>query len=472
MAKNLRQHGYSIVEVAIALAVVGIVMGGLSVPIGNQLREQVYERASLQMGEIVDAIVGYAVANRTNGFMVAHSNYANNRDFQLYGNRLTRIAPGRPFLPCPDYDGDGFEDRVRDPYRPSALDRLSPYPDTLTVNQIDVLTTTDDATSDPTDFPMSGATTSNRQLPFGECEAHSGFLPYNTLGLKPGDPWGSAHTYIVNPNFAVGAIGFDQHTRGHYYSPMYETNFPEGANNNLRAVVGAVMTGSGSARRFNMERPLLACHYRDSVCWQDLSAFTAKGFDTGTGSRLTYNASGGNNVSLAGHSFYMPEYGLVNAIGGINDSLPFAVISHGLNRAGAGIAQRDSGTIQCGTAPTFGRVEFNNAAYNGCNGSNPLNFVYGRTANDHGQLAGVNSNIHLKIFASHRSATTANETFVGINTSKHTLLTSPYSNEFDDLVTWLTRRELVARMQRAGVFPLPETDIFTGFNSYFATYNI
>lgn len=72
--------GLSLIEVAIALAVSALLLGGLMVPLAAQIDRYRLRETEAALGHALEALLGYAAA---------------------HDNRL----------PCPDIDGDGMEDR-------------------------------------------------------------------------------------------------------------------------------------------------------------------------------------------------------------------------------------------------------------------------------------------------------------------------------------------------------------------------
>ena len=66
-------------------------------------RQREAEQARLQRA--VDAVAGYAIRHRTRKRTVVFEG-------NLISGNPVEIAAGRPYLPCPDVDGDGFEDRA------------------------------------------------------------------------------------------------------------------------------------------------------------------------------------------------------------------------------------------------------------------------------------------------------------------------------------------------------------------------
>ena len=72
------QQGFSLLEMAIVLVVLGLILGGILMPLSTQMEKQDRDETQRTLQDIQDALIGYAMAN------------------------------GR--LPCPDTDGDGIID--------------------------------------------------------------------------------------------------------------------------------------------------------------------------------------------------------------------------------------------------------------------------------------------------------------------------------------------------------------------------
>ena len=81
--RNLRlcqntQQGSTLLEMAVVMVVLGLILGGILMPLSTQMEKQNRDETQNILGEIQEALIGYAMAN------------------------------GR--LPCPDTDGDGIID--------------------------------------------------------------------------------------------------------------------------------------------------------------------------------------------------------------------------------------------------------------------------------------------------------------------------------------------------------------------------
>ncbi len=120
--------GFTLVELAIVLVVLTLVLGGLLMPLATQVDIVRIKKTNDALDQVQEALLGYAIAN-------------NNR------------------LPCPDRDGDGFED--------------NPCPPVVS----------------------------------------EGNLPWKTLGVGRHDAWGREFRYHPDENFVV-AVGFPPDTAG------------------------------------------------------------------------------------------------------------------------------------------------------------------------------------------------------------------------------------------------------------------
>lgn len=72
------QQGFTLLEMAVVMVVLGLILGGILVPLSTQMEKQDRDETKNILEEIQEALIGYAMAN------------------------------GR--LPCPDTDGDGIID--------------------------------------------------------------------------------------------------------------------------------------------------------------------------------------------------------------------------------------------------------------------------------------------------------------------------------------------------------------------------
>jgi prepilin-type N-terminal cleavage/methylation domain-containing protein len=114
-------RGFTLTELAIVLFIVALLIGSMMLPITAQVDTRDYADSQKTLGEIRDALIGYAAS---------------------------RV--GRPYLPCPDTDGDGTEQ------------------------------------------PRVG----------NACPAVEGDVPWNTLGVGRSDPWEHRYRYRVTAAFS------------------------------------------------------------------------------------------------------------------------------------------------------------------------------------------------------------------------------------------------------------------------------
>lgn len=75
---RIYQQGFSLIEMAIVLVVLGLILGGMLLPLSTQMEKQDRDETQRTLDDVQDALLGYAMTN------------------------------GR--LPCPDVDGDGISD--------------------------------------------------------------------------------------------------------------------------------------------------------------------------------------------------------------------------------------------------------------------------------------------------------------------------------------------------------------------------
>lgn len=71
------QSGFSLVEIAIVLLVLGLLAGSVMIPLTAQMERRYYQETTRTLNDVRDALLGFAVVNRR--------------------------------VPCPDTDGDGAE---------------------------------------------------------------------------------------------------------------------------------------------------------------------------------------------------------------------------------------------------------------------------------------------------------------------------------------------------------------------------
>lgn len=163
------QRGFTLIELAIVLVIVTLLVGGLAMPLSAQIQARRIAETRTEMNATRDALLGFAMSNvcsinctlppaspgcagnspTTTSCQSACLSYCSSPAAS------TQPAITRHYLPCPDTNGDGREDR--------------------NANSGDCI---------------NAASTTR------------GGLPWLTLGVKGHDAWGNRFTYAVTPAFA------------------------------------------------------------------------------------------------------------------------------------------------------------------------------------------------------------------------------------------------------------------------------
>jgi prepilin-type N-terminal cleavage/methylation domain-containing protein len=128
-APTLAVRGFTLTEMAVVLVIIALLIGGMIIPLSAQHDLRDVTETRKQLNDIAEALYGYAASHAA--------------------------SDGRPYLPCPDTNGDGLEDR-------------------------------------------SG----------GSCLNQEGSLPWATLGLGRQDAWGNPFRYRVSASFSNSTNGF------------------------------------------------------------------------------------------------------------------------------------------------------------------------------------------------------------------------------------------------------------------------
>ena len=131
-----RLRGFTLIELAIVLVIMTILISGLAVPLSAQIQARRAAETRQTMDEARRAILGWAMTHPA-------------------------AATGKRYLPCPDTDGDGRE---------------------------------------------------NRDAATQACTQSAGLMPWVDLGTAPQDAWGDRLRYAVVPEFANAASGFSAST--------------------------------------------------------------------------------------------------------------------------------------------------------------------------------------------------------------------------------------------------------------------
>jgi prepilin-type N-terminal cleavage/methylation domain-containing protein len=128
-------RGFTLTELAVVLAIVALLLGSMMFPLSAQMEIRDNGEAQRTMDQIREALIGFAASHNA--------------------------TDTKPYLPCPDTDNDGIENRAA-----------------------------------------------------GACTNAEGQIPWVTLGLGQTDPWNNHYRYRVTPAFSNSNIGFSLLTTG------------------------------------------------------------------------------------------------------------------------------------------------------------------------------------------------------------------------------------------------------------------
>lgn len=168
------QHGFSLIELAIVLVIVTILIGGLAVPLSAQIEARRIAETRKLMEEARDALMGYAM---THSCSCAYDNVGPGGILLPGPTTCAATSPipcpannpstnsttlKRPYLPCPDTDENGTENRP------------------------------------------AGA----------ECLQPRGYFPWVSLGTASQDAWGNRLWYEVTDPYSDATKGFSNGSTG------------------------------------------------------------------------------------------------------------------------------------------------------------------------------------------------------------------------------------------------------------------
>ena len=165
------QRGFTLIELAIVLVIVTLLIGGLVAPLSAQIQARRTHETRQTLEEAREALFGYAMTHRTAG------------------------AQPRPYLPCPDVDGDGIEE-ARDA---------------------------------------------------GDCPQDAGWFPWVTLGTAAQDAWGNRLHYAAHADLTSSTAGFHAASADSPSSPWNQVCSAAGcAVVDIAAAVPVVLVSHGA----------------------------------------------------------------------------------------------------------------------------------------------------------------------------------------------------------------------------------
>lgn len=395
---TLSQRGLSLVEVMIILVVVGLLLSASIIPFGSLWGDGAYTREREKMAVLQEAIVGYAASHSTKErIVIVEESGRNSRQFTL--------PAGRPYLPCPDIDGDGYEDRVG-------------------------YDTTGEAAQTPAatliiDFPMSD----NDLLEEGNCYVSRGTLPWKTLGTPPADYWGSRYTYQVDDIFSNALIGFNQDT----VIDVFDYRRPVTVNSGDIYYRRRDSSGINPLANYdNSRRPIVVCDGRVDLC---------QGSGTGGTSPLMLEAG---RLVITGFDTPRRTYLDEDVIEG----LPYVIVSHGDNRLGAVNHEANlRDTVDPGLVCNW-PIDDGGRDY-----AVPDHLLHEAVNFPLVEADPIPSSLRECSPVTYGGNSLHNGFFVSQPRVRRFILPSYSGDSFDDIVVWQTRQELTQYFIDAGILP-------------------
>ena len=409
MRRLMNQHGLSLVEVMIILVVVGLLLGGSLLPFGAILQGDAYEAEESGMRQFHDAIIGYAITHRTRErFLEVRVAGQKSRPFPLPGDR--------PYLPCPDIDGDGYEDR-----RDFEENGLGGPDEGITMSI------------------LPGRAEDNDLLDKGGCESARGILPWRTLGVRPHDRWGNRYTYEVDEIFSNAMVGFDETA----VIDSFDVR---------KTLVSSSSTANKLVydRREVQDNPIVICGeaLTTSICQTDDASPTV--------------VVGGR---VAGATVSTPRRDVKR--GDVVEGLPYVIVSHGRNGHGAVNHRFGGATIRCRYPANDGPVP-DAPAKPTYDVDAPENKHFYDEAVNFPQIGLLDENGNKGKWdgcSEIRQGSTPLVNGFFVHKRRYSVYKSDHSEErhYDDIVIWVTVGDLVRELTLADVLPAPELPVFRGY---------
>ena len=404
-------RGYTIVEISIVLVVAGLLLSGAIASFDRWARYEQARTTRDTIDLVKEAIVQYAARNRTapRPIRLAETGW--------------NMPPSRPYLPCPDIDGDGIEDRVEN------ADLLA-----LTVHIRGV---------------GSHENNANRNLFYGHglCRSQRGLLPWRTLRVLAADAWGGLFSYYVDSGFSHSLVGFNQDDHADQLDTRRPLDDFDDRFSQYRERVESIDTTSGNQPKAD-QLPALVCDF--GPCSPDRKKNDA----------LTLSSSGGAGA-VATEVEDRFSRGIVGSArvpilrrleeNMIYEAPAFVVISHGANGYGAvAVANTQIGiNTRARYTKVAGRYSFRCASFPDGNIATAAYLAERQNAWRSQALGGEN------LGAVCPQVNVEDDSGEYVYRRNYTARADPDAAEFDDVVGWMEVDVLKARLSEIGALPAP-----------------
>ena len=444
-----KRRGFTLIEIAIAMMVIGVLLGATVTTMRALEERRQFKNEIRRMERIRDAVIGYALRNRTRArtieFVPLYRDPVTFARFTL-PSRVFHLPAGRPYLPCPDWDGDGYEDR--------SPEGQHGFRQGIEVQPNLAITATITKGRNPRgNHPhlfwirfLSGSSYVPSQ-PHGNCVVSRGAVPWRTLGVHPADHWGNRHTYYADPVFSNAIFGFDRQTiadildrrvpesPGYFRSPRIES----------RAEYARAADGRGAVASASRCPAVICDGIRAGNCWQHeffRNSFAEIPYCTwGTAPPAAPNSPLAPYASLVLKAGAATKEAMHNGRetfppGSVTDGLPFVLVSHGPN---GNYAVNHWATLQNPTDENGNRTPV-------CNWGNSEDSLV-VSPDDRGRIhEAVNgSRVAPAQFYPPLPAERCPQ-INRFNFNPSFFVWEPPGDEFDDLLMWMTREELTAKI--------------------------